>query len=225
MTPESAQTFLSYLEKDDQGYLVAEYFRTTPLAVMAVPLRALKETETAWRLAHKGFAPPEVFELLLGPVTVSVQIVHEVQDVDGKRLGYALRLRDEGEVGDAYCGLFHNTCCSFRWLDTLESAAERDDRDAFGGTHSVPLEMLGETLHFEAPRRNMDQTTMYRRVIWMKDIERMKGTWKFFTDEEICGLDPRIIPSNWHQLMWAMNPFREKFGVLRETFPKELLGN
>ncbi len=185
MTPQSAQTFLSYLKKDEQGALVAEYFHSTPLAEMAVPLRALKEVETAWRLTHSGFAPPEVFELLLGPVTVSVQIVHEVRDANNKRLGYALRLRDEGEVGDAYRGLYHNTCCSFRWLDTLETATERDDRDAFGGTHPSPLEKLGETLHFEAPRRNMDQTTMYCRLITMDDIGRMNGTWRFFSIEEI----------------------------------------
>ncbi len=210
------------LPKPEQDDIVAEYFRRTPLGQVAVPLKALKEAEYAHRLANRGFAPKEVFELLLGPVTVSVQIVHEVRDASGERLGFALRLREASEAGDAYQGLYHNTCCSFRWLDNLTTATNRDDSDAFAGMHTTPLEELGVTLHHETPRQNMDMTFMHRRVISMSDIGKMNGTWKFFSDEEIRAHHPDIIASNWDQLEWVMDEERPKFGVLKGTFPAEL---
>ena len=208
------------LPKDVQAEFVAEYFRITPLAETAVALKALQETEYEHRLANKGFAPLPVFESLLGPDTVSVQIVHEVRDENGKRLGYALRLRDANEAG--YGGLYHNTCCSMRWLDDLETALARDDSDAFQGTHPSPIEKLGVTKHHEIPRKNMDFTFMHRRVIAMEDIAQMNGTWKFFSDEEIRAHPANVVESNWYQLEWAMDENRPEFGVLHDSFPPEL---
>ncbi|HEY9585789.1 MAG TPA: hypothetical protein VJJ02_04350 [Candidatus Paceibacterota bacterium] len=215
----SSRGFFS-LPKDAQEEIVAEYFRRTPLAETAVAIKALREAEYVYRLTHKGLAPKEVFELLLGPVTVSVQIVHEVRE-DGKRLGFALRLREENEAG--YSGLYHNTCCSFRWLDDLNLATKRDDDDAFVGIHPASLERLGVTLHHEIPRMNMDMTFMYRRVIVMSDITKMRGAWRFFSDDDIRYHHKNIVESNWYQLEWVMNPFRPWFGVLRGSFPSQLL--
>src|SRR3989344_5099144 len=212
------EAFLA-LAKDVQDEIVAEYFRQTPLAKTAVALKALRGAEYAHRLASKGFAPMEVFELLLGPVTVSVQIVHEVRE-SGKRLGFALRLRNASEAG--YGSLYHNACCSFRWLDDLTSATDRDDSDAFNGTHPAPLEKLGVTLHHETPRMNMDMTFMHRRVISMSDIAKMNGTWRFFSDEEIRAHPADVVESNWHQLEWVMDENRAEFGVLKGSFPAQL---
>ncbi len=192
---------------------------------LAPLISALAKKVYAWRLSHKGYVPFAVFEDLLGPVTVSVQIVHEVRTtLTNKRIGYAMKLREATEAGDAYRGLYHNTCTSFRWLDDIETALTRNNRESVGDNHPETTEYLGVTLHHETPRRNMDLTFMHRRVITESDVSRMEGSWRIFTDEEIRTLHPEIIPSNWYQTLWVMNPKRDPFGILRDTFPAELIG-
>lgn len=232
MKKEAVASALAGLSPEDQEAVVAEYFRKTPLKGLHESTTALADVVYAHRLENRGFVPREVFESVMGVggITVSVQIIHEVLDADGTPVGFALRLRDEGEVGEAYKGKYHNTCCSLRWTDTITSALERNDTDAFDETHGALLQYLGVTYHHEAPRRNMDLTFMYRRRISVEDITRMNGEWRFFSFESLlCMLGKSagelpIVESNLHQLLWAMAPdeYRNEMEVLRETFPKEL---
>jgi hypothetical protein len=135
------------------------------LEEMAPVITLVANKSYEWRLAHNGYVPFSVFEDLLGPVTVSVQIVHEVRNASGLVSGYALRLRESNEAGDVYKGLYHSTCTSFRWTDSIESALARNNRESVGDNHPSRVEYLGITYHHEVSRRNMDLTFMHRRVI------------------------------------------------------------
>ena len=233
MKKEDVAEALAGLSPEEQEAVVAEYFRKTPLSGLGKSTSALANVVYAHRLANKGLVPFETFESVMGigGITVSAQIVHEVLDPEGNPMGFALRLREEDEVGDAYRGKYHNTCCSLRWSDTMTSALERDDADAFDGAHGAPLTYLGVTYHHEAPRRSMDLTFMYRRRISFSDIKEMHGNWKFFSFERLMSMVGKsavelpIVESNHHQLLWAMteDAFRPTMAVLRGSFPKELL--
>lgn len=205
---------------DEQQIL--NWIEKTQLEDMGTVLTALADKVYAHRLENKGFVPFAVFEQLLGPVTVSVQIVHEVVDTSGARLGFALRKREENEAGEAYENQSHSTCTSFRWIDDIESALDRDDSDAFAGASNHPIEYLGMTYHHEAPRRNMDMTFMHRRSIRLGDVDSMDGNWMVFSDNNIISGDDRIIESNLHQLRWVMDANRKQFGVLTDSFPPQL---
>jgi hypothetical protein len=197
---------------------------------MGAFLTVLADKVYKHRLGNRGYVPIEVFEQLLGPVTVSVQIVHLVLDEGRHDVGFALRLRDESEAGDMYQGKYHNTCTSLRWGDTVKTALARNDDDVFDDEFNEerPLKELGMTYHHERPRRNMDLTFMHQRRLWGDDMKKLKGTWKVFTFAELramVGKSPEELPiveSNLHQLLWVMDGSRSRFGVLKDTFPKEL---
>ena len=198
-----------------------EYVANSSLEELATVISAIADKSYEYRLSHGGMVPREVFEALMGPDTVSVQLVHQVYGAKpNAMIGFALRFRTPNEAG--YGGLFHSTCCSMRWSDDIETALARDDSDAFAGKHNSQIEFLGITKHHESPRRNMDMTFMHRRIISMSDIEGMNGEWKFFSNEEILSHDERIVPSNWYQLEWVMNENRPWFGSLIKTYPPQL---
>ncbi len=210
---------------------VIDYIAATPLAEMGDVLTALADKVYTHRLDNRGYVPIQVFEQLLGPVTVSVQIVHSVFEHGKGEVGYAMRLREGDEAGLAYQGKYHNTCTSLRWGDTLKSAILRNDKDAFDNLEEGKgLVGLGVTYHHEAPRRNMDLTFMFLRHVWSDDLPKLHGTWKVFTLQELKEMIGKpseelpIVESNLHQLLWVMDSNRRPFGVLKETFPKQLKG-
>ncbi len=206
---------------------VLAWIKETPLEEMGSVLTHLADKVYGWRLEHGGEVPPQVFEQLLGPVTVSVQLVHPVlDDMDARLLGFALRLREGSEVGDAYAGKYHNMCTTFGWLDTFDTALARNSDEA--SVFAEEPAFLGITVHHEAPRRNMGLTFMFAQPVFQKEVARMGGKWKIFTPTEIKGMvglqreEIPIVESNLHQLIWVMGPARPQLGRLNWTFPKTL---
>jgi hypothetical protein len=197
---------------------LVRWLEETPLAKLAFVFKILVQRVYSHRLANKGFVPPEIFESCIGMsgVAASVQIVNEVVDAGGDHLGYALKLREEGEVGDAYKGTYHNTCCSVRLFDTPATALGRDTKEAFG--RELPdeeLEFLGVTIHDEPARFGADMTVMHRRKVTLEQMQGFVGTWRMFTNAEVLARDPLIVASNCDQLSWVMDPKRPPFADVR----------
>jgi hypothetical protein len=217
-----------HLTPAEEREIVLGWMQRTPLEEMGRVLTVLANKVYAHRSVNKGYVPPQVFEQLLGPVTVSVQLVHEVLDVNDESIGYALRRREAHEVGDAYAGKHHNVCCSLRWFDTIETALARHHADV---GRSFEVEHLGTTYHHEAPRRNMDLTFMYRSLVPASLVPSLHGDWCVYTHAEIAEMlgkrqeDVPIVLSNVAQLCWVADPSRKEFGVLYDTFPKPLLSH
>lgn len=205
---------------------VIKWVEETPLEDMAEVLTVLADKVYQHRLQNDGYVPMAVFEQLLGPVTVSVQLVHEVVNPHGKSIGFALRDREANEAGEVYEGQYHNVCTSWHWADeSLEVALQRNDKDAFQGTRGADWEYLGVTVHHEVPRRNMDLTFMFRRKVFESDLETMNGKWVWVSAKSLYGDlkdHPLMVTSNIHQLRWVMDENRAWFGVLLDSFPSEL---
>ncbi|MCK5026819.1 MAG: hypothetical protein KAS07_00215 [Candidatus Pacebacteria bacterium] len=200
-----------------QTETVREWSQKTPLKKQTPVIKILSEKVYKERSANKGFVPPKVFEPLLGMggVTFSVQTVHEVVDKNKNRLGFALRLRDKNEVGDAFIGLYHSTCSTFRLFDTPETALNRNDTEATGNREDLP-KFIGVTIHHEESRKCADVTAMHIRQITLKQINEMNGTWKCFTEDEIQKRDPRIVRSSLQQLLWVMSSNKKSFQDIRK---------
>lgn len=200
---------------------ILDWARTAPLKELAPLLRLLAARLYEHRLAHNGYVPPELFEpsLGIGGVTVSSQIVNEVVDADGKRIGFALKRREKGEIG--WEGLHHNTCCTFRLTDTPDSALLRNVRETF---QEIPaeeeLEVLGVTVHHEPERQATCVTLMYRRQVAHQDVvRRFAGTWKLFSEEDIRNRNPELVDHNCWQLEWVMDKSRETFAAIQGGYP------
>lgn len=202
-------------------WLVLWRARNAPLNEMGELFLILAQRVYEHRKKNKGYVPIEIFESCLGMagVSVSVQIVNEVVDEAGKRIGFALKKREANEAGEDYRGLYHNTCCTFRTFDTPEDALNRDAEETFGNVSEENLELLGITIHDEPERRSACVTVMHRRKVRPEDVNRFVGEWKIFSDEAIRNRNPNIVDSNWYQLDWVMAEGRKLFANVRGGYP------
>lgn len=174
-------------------------------------IKALAERVYGHRREHSGYVPLSVFEYLLGMggISASVQIVDEVIDEGGNRLGFALKLREGNEVG--WGGLYHSTCTTVRMTDHPDEALARDTRETFGEDREEQLEFLGNVINHETERRSSCITLLYRRRVKLEDLKGFVGSWTVFSEEEIRARDPRIVNYNWDQLAYVMDEHRAPF--------------
>lgn len=98
------------LVKKTKGLLLNKLVAETPLNELGEVFRILVERLYAHRKINNGFTPKEIFEQCVGMsgMSVSVQIINEVIDGTGghmRHIGYALKRRDDAELGDAWAGL------------------------------------------------------------------------------------------------------------------------
>jgi hypothetical protein len=202
----------------------AEVAKRIPLEQMDLGLAEVKQKETKHRLTHGGHAPLSVFDKLLGPTTLSVQLVHRVSR-DGEHVGFAARLREKGEATSAYDGMYHSTCNSYAWRQLkLVDGLLCNMKDGLGVGH--PLyerpKRLGRTVHYEVPRFNVGHTDMFMVTIPEELIPTMSGAWKFFSNEEIATGGSEIVTSSLWQLRYVQrHGGRYSTAYLVETFPEE----
>ncbi|MBI4032691.1 hypothetical protein HY374_03230 [Candidatus Berkelbacteria bacterium] len=201
---------------------VLTWIKDVPLAALGALFRLLVERVYAHRQANKGYVPREIFEPCLGlaGVTVSVQIVNELVDVRGRRIGFALKQREPDEAG--WAGLYHSTCGTARLPDDHKAALMRNTEETFG---KVPaddkVEFLGVTIHDEPERWSACYTIMHRRKVRLDDLKRFVGTWLVFRDDEIRARNPEIVDHNCFLLDWVMDENREPFADVRGGYKRE----
>ncbi len=194
------------------------FIKTATWEELLPVIQALAERIYEHRKSNKGYAPPSVFEWLLGMggVTVSVQIVNEVIDRGGRRIGFALKQREATEAGADWANLYHSTCCTMLLFDTPEMALGRDTKDAFGCVPTKDeVEFLGVTIHDEPERRSACVTIMHRRKITERDLAVLQGTWRVFSEDAVRDHHKKIVDHNWYLLEWVMDENRPRFADVR----------
>lgn len=194
-----------------------------PLNELGELFRSLVQRVYEHRKQNKGYVPLEIFEACLGMggMSVSVQIVNEVVDRDGNRIGFALKKRESSEAGAAWANLYHSTCCTARMLDVPEDALNRDTKETFGSVPTENLEFLGVTIHDEPERWSSCYTVMHRRRVGLDDVKNFVGEWKIFTETDIRSRNPEIVDHNWYLLDWVMDENREPFANVRGGYKRQ----
>lgn len=182
-------------------------------------LQALAGTLYVHRQMNRGFTPESIYEECIGVagVAVSVQIVNEVIDSEGKRIGFALRKRDDTESGSEWAGLYHSTCTGARLTDTPKTALARDTAQAYDTPRSnETLEFLGLAIYDQPERWNSCFVAMHRRKVTREEVASFNGVWAIFTDEDILARDSRAIRHACYLLEWVMDENRPVFADVRD---------
>ncbi len=203
--------------------LVLWWVRRMPLNELGELFLLLVRRVYEYRKEHKGYVPLEIFEACLGMggVSVSVQIVNEVVDENGNRIGFALKRRESNEAGSAWANLYHSTCCTARMPDVPKDALDRDTKETFGNVPEEKLEFLGVTIHDEPERWSSCYTVMYRRKVSFEDVNKFIGEWKVFAAEDIKNRHQKIVDHNWYLLDWVMDEKREPFANVRSGYKRQ----